>query len=45
VRAAGLFRPEAIRSLVDEHIERRHDHGRALWALLNFMMWHAHYLG
>lgn len=44
VRAVGLFRPEAVRALVDEHLERRHDHGRALWALLNFMMWHALYL-
>jgi asparagine synthase (glutamine-hydrolysing) len=44
VRAAGLFRPEAVSALVDEHLERRHDHGRPLWALLNFMMWHALYL-
>jgi asparagine synthase (glutamine-hydrolysing) len=44
VGAAGLFRPEAVGALVDEHLERRHDHGRPLWALLNFMMWHALYL-
>ncbi len=44
VRAAGLFRPEAVGALVEEHLELRHDHGRALWALLNFMMWHALYL-
>lgn len=45
VEAAGLFRPEAVRVLVDEHLERRHDHGRPLWALMNFMMWHELYVG
>jgi asparagine synthase (glutamine-hydrolysing) len=45
VRATGLFRPEAVAALVDEHLERRHDHGRALWALMNFTMWHELYLG
>jgi len=45
VAAVGLFRPEAVGALVDEHLTRRHDHGRPLWALLNFMMWHELYLG
>ena len=44
VRAVGLFRPEAIQGLVDEHLGRRFDHGRPLWALLNFMMWHEAYV-
>jgi asparagine synthase (glutamine-hydrolysing) len=44
VAATGLFRPEAVRALVDEHTSRRHDHGRPLWALLNFMMWHELYI-
>lgn len=44
VEAAGYFRPEAVRALVDEHLQRRHDHGRALWALMNFMMWHELYV-
>lgn len=35
----GLFRPEAVKSLIEEHVEGRHDHGRALWGLLNYMMW------
>lgn len=39
VAASGLFRPEAIRALVDEHQSRAVDHGRALWGLLNYMMW------
>lgn len=37
--ATGLFRPDALRALVDEHQAGRFDHGRALWGLLNYMMW------
>jgi asparagine synthase (glutamine-hydrolysing) len=44
VAATGLFRPEAIARLVDEHDAGRHDHGRALWGLLNFMIWHGQYV-
>ncbi len=35
----GLFRPEAVQKLVADHLEGRVDHGRALWGLLNYMMW------
>jgi asparagine synthase (glutamine-hydrolysing) len=35
----GLFRPEAVQALVEEHLAGRVDHGRALWGLLNYMMW------
>ncbi|HSG06712.1 MAG TPA: asparagine synthase C-terminal domain-containing protein, partial [Longimicrobiales bacterium] len=45
ITAVGLFRPEAVQALVAEHLGRRHDHGRPLWALLNFMMWHEAYIG
>lgn len=45
VEGTGLFRPEAVRTLVDEHLAMRRDHGRALWGLLNFMMWHELYIG
>jgi asparagine synthase (glutamine-hydrolysing) len=44
IRATGLFRPEAINTLVDEHVGGRHDHGRALWGLLNYLMWHERYI-
>jgi asparagine synthase (glutamine-hydrolysing) len=40
----GLFRPEAVGTLVDEHLVGRFDHGRALWGLLNFMMWFELYI-
>jgi asparagine synthase (glutamine-hydrolysing) len=35
----GLFRPAAVQSLIDEHVTGRRDHGRALWGLLNYMIW------
>jgi len=35
----GLLRPEAVQALVDEHMEGRRDNGRALWGLLNYMVW------
>jgi len=37
--ASGLFEPRAIERLVAEHQSARVDHGRALWGLLNYMMW------
>jgi len=36
---SGLFRPDSVQKLVTEHLEGRVDHGRALWGLLNYMMW------
>jgi asparagine synthase (glutamine-hydrolysing) len=44
IAACGLFRPEAVGALVRQHLEGRHDHGRALWGLLNYMMWLELYL-
>jgi asparagine synthase (glutamine-hydrolysing) len=35
----GLFRPRAVKTLVDDHIAGRVDNGRAIWGLLNYMMW------
>ena len=44
ISETGLFRPEAVKALVDEHLAGRYDHGRALWGLLNFMVWHDLYI-
>ena len=35
----GFFRPEALRELVNEHLERRVDRTYHLWALLMLEMW------
>jgi asparagine synthase (glutamine-hydrolysing) len=40
----GLFRPEGVQSLVEEHMAGRRDNGRALWGLLNYMMWYEMYI-
>jgi asparagine synthase (glutamine-hydrolysing) len=44
LRAAGLFAPEGVRRLWDEHQALRTDHGRALWGLINYMLWHEMYI-
>jgi asparagine synthase (glutamine-hydrolysing) len=38
--ARGYFRPEVVRSLVDDHLTGRVDRGRALWTLLSLEIWH-----
>jgi len=35
----GLFRVDAIQALIKDHLAGRVDNGRALWGLLNYMMW------
>jgi asparagine synthase (glutamine-hydrolysing) len=40
----GLFRPEAVGQLIDEHLAGRRDHGRPLWSLLNYLLWHERYI-
>ena len=41
----GLFRPETIRQLIDEHIEGRREHSFRLWALLMLELWFRRHLG
>jgi asparagine synthase (glutamine-hydrolysing) len=36
----GYFREPILRSLIDEHIGGKRDHGHRLWALLTFEIWH-----
>jgi asparagine synthase (glutamine-hydrolysing) len=40
LRRQGLFRPERVERLLGEHAAATADHGRTLWALLMFQMWH-----
>lgn len=44
ITATGLFDPKSVRALVDEHLDGRADHGRALWGLLNYVHWHELYV-
>ena len=38
-RERGLFRPDYVRSLLDEHCTLRRDHHMRLWALLMLELW------
>jgi asparagine synthase (glutamine-hydrolysing) len=40
----GLFRPEAVATLIDEHIRGRCDHAYRLWALLMLELWFRHHI-
>ena len=39
VQRSGLLRYEAVDGLWKEHLARRSDNGRALWCILNFLIW------
>ncbi|HKQ96653.1 MAG TPA: asparagine synthase C-terminal domain-containing protein, partial [Candidatus Polarisedimenticolia bacterium] len=41
----GLFRPERVAHLLAEHEAGAADHGRTLWALLMYQLWHDRYAG
>jgi asparagine synthase (glutamine-hydrolysing) len=43
LRRAGLFRPEAVGRLLDEHEGGRHDHRKKLYTLLVFLLWSRRY--
>jgi asparagine synthase (glutamine-hydrolysing) len=40
----GLFRPQAVEQLVNEHVTGRWDHSYRLWSLLVFELWQQKYL-
>jgi len=40
----GVFAPESVERLVEEHIAGRANHEYRLWAVLNFELWHRTYL-
>jgi asparagine synthase (glutamine-hydrolysing) len=39
----GLFRPDVVTRLIDEHADRRADNSRKIWALLTFTLWYDRY--
>lgn len=40
VSARGYFRPEAVRTLIEDHQSGKVDRSRALWTLLSLEIWH-----
>ncbi|HML23365.1 MAG TPA: asparagine synthase (glutamine-hydrolyzing) [Aggregatilinea sp.] len=44
IEAAGVFRPETVARLVDDHMTRRGYELWPLWAILSFQIWHAIYI-
>jgi len=44
MRRLGIFRPEAVQSLLTEHLSGRANHGLKLWNLLSFTVWHRLFL-
>jgi asparagine synthase (glutamine-hydrolysing) len=40
----GYFKPNAIRSLLDEHYRGYRDHAGAIWLLLVLELWHRNFL-
>jgi len=40
LRRQGLLDPRAVERLVADHVRRRADHSRAIWALLFLTVWH-----
>jgi len=42
--ARGYFRPEAVRDLIQQHINGQFDHGYRLWSLLNLELWHQRFI-
>jgi asparagine synthase (glutamine-hydrolysing) len=42
--ARGLFRPEFLQRLVQEHVAGSANHAERLWTLVNFELWQRHFL-
>jgi len=44
IRDWGLFRPEAVRRMMTEHLSGRQNHSHRLWALIQFSLWRERWL-
>ena len=39
----GIFKPQVVQRLLEDHVAGRQDLSRQLWGLLSFTLWHEHY--
>lgn len=44
LRQRGYFNPDAVRALVDAHMQQRADHSEHIMALMTFELWHRIYI-
>lgn len=44
IQRTGLFRVQAVQTLINDHLSGKRDNGRPLWGLLNYMMWYELYI-
>lgn len=44
VAAAGFFRPDGVRRLLDEHAARHADHSFPIWGLFCFQLWYERFV-
>jgi len=44
VDATGMLRSNGIATMFEEHCAMKVDHGRALWGLVNWVLWHERYI-
>ena len=44
VGATGILQPQPVTRLLKEHMSMKVDHGRALWGLVNLVLWHEAYI-
>jgi len=42
--ARGYYRPEALRQVVEDHLEGRRDRARELWTMLTLELWHRRFI-
>jgi asparagine synthase (glutamine-hydrolysing) len=44
IRATGFISSQGVTRLWEEHKQKKRDHGRALWGLINYMLWYRIYI-
>lgn len=42
--ARGLFLPDVLRAILDDHFSGRRNHRFLIWTLMNLEMWHRHFI-